>query len=104
MAVSEGGLDAVDDDVVERGYRVRGRVQGVGFRWWARGVALDFGLEGTVRNLVDGSVEVMARGDAASLRGLEVRLAEGPTFARVDSVETIAYTLPVHHSGFAIDQ
>ena len=102
MAVSEEGRGACGD-IVERGYRVRGRVQGVGFRWWARGLATELGIEGSVRNLVDGSVEVMARGDAASLEGLEARLAKGPPFARVDRVEPLGYALPEGHSGFKID-
>jgi acylphosphatase len=42
--------------------RVRGRVQGVGFRWFARRVALDLGLRGHALNLPDGTVEVVAEG------------------------------------------
>jgi acylphosphatase len=42
--------------------RVRGRVQGVGFRWWTRALAHDLGLVGSAANLPDGSVEVVAEG------------------------------------------
>lgn len=73
----------------DRGYRVSGRVQGVGFRWWARGVAEELALGGTVRNLADGSVEVRATGDAASLDRLEGMLRVGPRFSRVDRLEAI---------------
>ena len=45
---------------------VRGRVQGVGFRWFVREAARALGLAGWVRNRPDGSVEVAAEGDAAS--------------------------------------
>ncbi|WP_231336451.1 acylphosphatase [Actinomadura graeca] len=41
---------------------VRGRVQGVGFRWWVRARALELGLSGTATNLGDGRVEVVAEG------------------------------------------
>jgi acylphosphatase len=41
---------------------VRGRVQGVGFRWWTRGRALELGLTGHARNAADGRVEVVAQG------------------------------------------
>lgn len=41
---------------------VRGRVQGVGFRWWVRARALELGLTGVARNLPDGRVEVVAEG------------------------------------------
>ncbi|GLC27210.1 acylphosphatase [Roseisolibacter agri] len=64
--------------------RVEGRVQGVGFRWFVREAAVGLGLSGWVRNLPDGSVEVLAAGDATALATLRTRLAEGPPHARVD--------------------
>ena len=72
-----------------RGYHVRGRVQGVGFRWWTRRIADELGLRGSVRNLDDGSVEVHAEGGPAALDELERALARGPVTARVESVERI---------------
>jgi acylphosphatase len=42
---------------------VRGRVQGVGFRWWARSQATALGLAGTATNLDDGRVEIVVEGD-----------------------------------------
>jgi acylphosphatase len=49
---------------------VRGRVQGVGFRWWARARALEFGLVGRAANLEDGRVEVVAEGPRAACEAL----------------------------------
>lgn len=72
-----------------RAYRVYGRVQGVGFRWWTRGVAEELGVGGAVRNLADGSVEVRASGDSETLDRLADKLREGPRFARVERVEEI---------------
>jgi acylphosphatase len=66
---------------------VRGRVQGVGFRWFVRERARALGLTGWVRNCDDGSVEVLARGDDASLRQLRSLLGTGPSGARVSVVE-----------------
>lgn len=71
------------------GFRLRGRVQGVGFRWWTSRLARELGLAGTVRNLPDGSVEVFARGDPETLREFRRRLEEGPRSAAVRSIEPI---------------
>ncbi len=68
-------------------YRVRGRVQGVGFRWFVMVEAGRLGLEGYVRNLPDGAVEVVARGTGEAVRELEKALFRGPSMARVDGVE-----------------
>jgi len=49
---------------------VRGRVQGVGFRWWVRSIALEFGLLGVVENLIDGRVKIIAEGNKDSCTAL----------------------------------
>ena len=66
---------------------VRGRVQGVGFRWFVRERARALGLAGWVRNRDDGSVEVLAEGDEPSLRQLRSLLRTGPSGAKVSEVE-----------------
>ena len=66
---------------------VRGRVQGVGFRWFVRERARALRLTGWVRNRQDGSVEVVAVGDPDSLRQLRLALGAGPRGAQVDHVE-----------------
>lgn len=65
---------------------VRGRVQGVFFRASARERAVALKLTGHARNLLDGSVEVVAYGEAAALDQLEVWLHDGPEHARVDEM------------------
>jgi acylphosphatase len=70
-----------------RRFVVRGRVQGVGFRWFVEREAHILGIAGWVRNNSDGSVEVLAQGTRDQLSGLHARLRQGPRAARVDSVD-----------------
>ena len=65
---------------------VTGRVQGVGFRAATRNQAIRLGLTGIARNLANGSVEVLAIGEAAALDALEAWLQRGPPLAKVDHV------------------
>ena len=67
-------------------YLVAGRVQGVGYRWFARGEATRLGLVGYAANLPDGRVEVVAQGEPPALDAFEHELARGPAAARVTSV------------------
>ncbi len=64
-----------------------GLVQGVGYRWFVWREAERLGLRGVVRNLPDGSVEVIAEGVTESLDRLERVLSQGPSVARVERVE-----------------
>ena len=66
---------------------VRGRVQGVGFRWFVEREAHILQIAGWVRNNSDATVEVLAQGTAEQLEGLKARLQQGPRAARVDNVE-----------------
>jgi acylphosphatase len=73
--------------VEARRFLVRGRVQGVGFRWFVEREAQILGITGWVRNNEDGSVEVLAVGTPEQLAGLRLKLQQGPRAARVDGVE-----------------
>ena len=66
---------------------VRGRVQGVGFRWFVRERARALGLTGWVRNTPDGAVEVLAVGNDEALHKLRTLLRAGPSGARVSQIE-----------------
>jgi acylphosphatase len=68
-------------------YFVRGRVQGVGFRFFVVDLARGLGLRGFTRNLPDGRVEVVAQGDTGSLARLEGDLHNGPALSRVEGVD-----------------
>jgi acylphosphatase len=58
---------------------VRGRVQGVGFRWWSRARALELGLVGFARNMEDGRVEVCAQGSREDIDRLCGLIEEEPS-------------------------
>jgi acylphosphatase len=76
-----------DKPTESRRFVVRGRVQGVGFRWFVEREAQILGIAGWVRNNHDGSVEVLAMGTRDQLLSLGSRLRQGPRAARVDDVE-----------------
>jgi acylphosphatase len=80
-------MTSTEKAVEARRFVIRGRVQGVGFRWFVEREAHILGITGWVRNNADGSVEVMAQGSRDQILGLRSRLREGPRAARVDAVE-----------------
>jgi acylphosphatase len=70
-----------------RRWWVRGRVQGVGYRYFAQRAAVELGLTGYTRNLDDGRVEVYAVGPVDRLNELAGMLHRGPRWADVRGVE-----------------
>ncbi len=92
------------EDKQTRRYFVSGNVQGVGFRYFVRGVAEKLKIAGYARNLFDGRVEVFAVGTPAQLAELKAALERGPRFSSVSGVrEEEAQPNPLHESGFAIE-
>jgi len=69
---------------------ITGRVQGVGYRDWARAQARELGLGGWVRNRRDGSVELLAAGVPGAVDEFTARCRRGPFAARVDDVNVSA--------------
>ena len=84
-------------------FRVRGRVQGVGFRYFVEHSAGELGVRGWVRNDDDGSVEVYAVGTAAQLSDLAGLLWKGPRWAEVRGVDESEAPVE-NHSGFSVRQ
>jgi len=68
---------------------VRGRVQGVGFRYFVQRKAVELGLDGWTRNLDDGTVEVYAAGPLERLSDLAAALHVGPRMAEVRGVDEL---------------
>jgi acylphosphatase len=79
--------DKSSETLTARRYFVRGRVQGVGFRYFVERVAMELNVKGYARNLDDGRVEVYAVGTVEQLSELAARLWEGPRWAEVRGVD-----------------
>lgn len=83
---------------------IDGRVQGVGYRWFARQAGRELGLTGKVRNLPDGRVEVHAAGDPEQLAAFIERLRQGPRAARVTEITEEELASVPDWVGFDIDR
>jgi acylphosphatase len=97
------GMTPTEKPIEAKRFLVRGRVQGVGFRWFVEREAHLLGIAGWVRNNHDGSVEVLAQGTRDQLSGLHSRLRDGPRAARVDAVEVSASQPVAGLSSFRIE-
>ena len=87
---------------VARRYLIRGRVQGVGFRYFAQAAASREGVHGWVRNLSDGSVEISAEAERDEIDRFEKQIRRGPPGSRVSEVESTDVTATGDGSGFHI--
>ena len=83
-------MDSTSAGRVQQGFSVRGRVQGVGFRWWTQRTGSELGLVGAVWNRPDGAVEVHVIGPAHAVEAFATELSEGPRGAQVDGLERLA--------------
>jgi acylphosphatase len=81
---------------------VKGRVQRVGFRLFVEDAAQRERIDGYVRNQHDGSVEIIAEGDAGAMQRFEMSLRRGPSGARVDDVETTSVEPSNRFTGFRV--
>jgi acylphosphatase len=88
---------------IAKRYLISGRVQGVGFRFFAERWANQLGLCGYVKNLWDGNVEVYAVGDEVTLEEFKRQLAEGPRSAHVTSVEESDEPVERRYNRFGIE-
>src|SRR4029077_20002270 len=103
MTIGRSIMTSSEKAFQPRRFVVRGRVQGVGFRWFVEREAHILGIAGWVRNNTDGSVEVLAQGTRDQLVGLRSRLREGPRAARVDGVEESEARPSAGFSSFRIE-
>ena len=83
-------------------YLVRGRVQGVGFRYFAQGAAERLGVVGFVRNLPNGDVEVHAEADGVTMELFKQELERGPRMSRVTEVVESDASVSGTYSSFLI--
>lgn len=69
--------------------KVKGRVQGVGYRFYAQRKAAAYGLAGYAKNMPDGGVEIIAEGDKEKLIAFSIDLKKGPPLAAVEEIQVL---------------
>lgn len=72
---------------ISRKFILKGRVQGVGFRFFATKSANALGIKGTVKNLTNGNVEIFAKGEESKIEQFKAKLIKGNSFSRVEDIE-----------------
>jgi acylphosphatase len=93
----KAGRNQVKQQIARR-YIVKGRVQGVGYRMFVQNAAKSLDLVGHVRNLDDGSVEVLAAGPPEKMDDLLGHLQRGPRFSEVRAIEHKEAPVPQYDS------
>jgi len=88
---------------IARIYTISGRVQGVGFRFFAERWANQLGVRGYVKNCSDGTVEVCAIGDQDALQEFKRQLAEGPRSAHVSRIDEREENADKRYTAFLIE-
>ncbi len=83
---ADATLYVVPNDILVKHFLVKGRVQGVGFRWFVHREAAEIGLRGWVKNTDEGHVEVVAAGSPEQIAELRLALQQGSRGSRVDAV------------------
>ena len=81
---------------------VSGRVQGVGFRWFAKQTAESYGLSGWVKNNSNGNVEIIVQGNEKFLALFADKMNEGPGYSLVSSVNIEKYPETKKYEGFTV--
>ena len=87
---------------IARRFIVRGRVQGVGFRYFAIRAAQKVGVSGTVRNLPDGTVEAIAEGSETAIAEFRSELEHGPSYGHVSRVDEMEMQPSGRYTGFEV--
>jgi acylphosphatase len=88
---------------VARRFIVSGKVQGVGYRYFTFRAAIYYQLQGYVRNLASGQVEVVVEGPREAVEGLKKELAVGPYYAHVEQLEEAIMESTGCYQGFRIE-
>ena len=81
---------------------VSGRVQGVGFRWATQKTARQLGVNGYVRNLPNGDVEIVVEGDDTAIDRMISWARKGPAWARVDNLKMDEIAGPAEYTEFGV--
>lgn len=76
-------------DKIQKQVRIKGRVQGVGFRYFTQQHARKLGIDGWVKNLSNGDVEALLEGTVDDVNKMVNHLSSGPAAARVDDISEV---------------
>jgi acylphosphatase len=95
-------LGSSSHSLIARTFRVSGRVQGVGFRYYVQHGAVELGIKGFVRNTAAGAVECYAIGTESQLHRFKERLAKGPRMAFIDRVDEFPESVDPELKSFQI--
>lgn len=90
--------------MISRRFSVRGTVQGVGYRYFAQRSAARHQVVGYVRNMADGSVEILAEGSQKAVDEFKHDLAAGPTLAAVDVIEETVLEPSGSYGAFRVEK
>jgi len=88
---------------IARRFIVKGRVQGVGYRFFAIRAANRLGVVGSVKNLTDGTVEAIAEGTAEAVAEFRAELWRGPSYAQVTAVDESDLKLSGRYKSFDVE-
>ena len=88
--------------MIARRFIIKGRVQGVGFRYFAIRAARHSGVLGTVRNLPDGSVEAIAEGNPEAVAEFRAQISRGPSYSNVVAVDETEYPTTGQYADFNV--
>jgi len=89
--------------MIARRFIVRGRVQGVGFRYFTIHAARACRITGTVRNLADGTVEAIAQGSTEAIDQFRKRLWQGPAFSDVTAIDETELPVNSRYTVFDVE-
>lgn len=90
--------------MIARKFLISGRVQGVGYRFFAQRSSAKHQVRGYVKNLEDGRVEILAEGSAVAVEAFRLDLAAGPTYSQVGEIEELIVETSGLYSSFRIER
>lgn len=90
--------------MIARRFLISGRVQGVGYRFFAQRSSAKHQVRGYVKNLEDGRVEALAEGDAKAVEAFKHDLAAGPAYSKVGEIEELVIEPSGLYSAFRIER